>query len=77
MQILNKQQMYSLGSIFLPKHYTFYLILLLHSVMLQQKFKIVSHVFHRSLLSSLMRGFWNSSYPENLELSPEQETVAF
>ena len=25
----------------------------------------------------LMPGFWNSSYPENLELSLEQETVVF
>jgi len=51
-QILNKQHLYSLGSIFLPSHYIFYLILLSHSVVLQQKFKIVSRVFHRSLLSS-------------------------
>jgi len=27
--------------------------------------------------TSLMPGFWNSSYPENLELSLEQETAAF
>ena len=28
-------------------------------------------------LTFLMPGFWNSSYPENLELSLEQETTAF
>jgi len=36
--------MYSLGSIFLPNDYIFYLILLSHSVMLQQKFIISSVV---------------------------------
>jgi len=30
-----------------------------------------------TLLLRLMPGFRNSSYPENLELSLEQETVAF
>ena len=45
-------EMYSLGSIFLPNH-IFYLVLLSHSIMLQQKFKLVSHIFNRSLLSSL------------------------
>ena len=43
-QILNNQHMYGLGSIFLTNDYIFYLISLSYSVMLQQKFIILSVV---------------------------------
>jgi len=52
MQILNKQQMYRSVSIFSPKS-LYFLLDFIVTLQLQQKFKIVSRVFHRSLLSSL------------------------
>ena len=47
--------------------YCFLMYALLYSVAAVQYFTFIS----------LMHGFWNSSYPENLEVFLEQETTAF
>jgi len=39
--------------------------------------KYTSKKEFETIKNNLMPGFWNLSYPENLELSLEQETVAF